>query len=375
MDVVDDDALVLVLERVDSHVSLIRAAAVCKRWHSAIADAAFLRRYRSLHAPPAVGYYHNPPGLSETALLLCPCAPVFVPSPPSIVDARHFSLDFLCGGEGSWRVMDSRGSLVVLTVTGLRTAFTENVVCEPLTQRYRMIHLPPDSDGFLYLGPFLLDGEANEVGGGISMSNFRLLCLFHSNGVTCTSIFTAGSSWSEKSIDPMAPSIQHSRTLGHASGSLYFYVEGRSRTLTVLDGSNGEFSSSLLPAIENWDFHMQRYNCCVTEGCDGQPRIIVVFDNAMKVFARLDSTEWALEKKILLLEAIHSLPGYHPGHHHIIQTMGQGFIILLQGSGPAYTFSVNLETMEAAPAENNMGLRVYQCKLPWPPALHAGLDR
>ncbi|CAM0148403.1 unnamed protein product [Urochloa decumbens] len=355
MDVVDDDALVLVLERVDSHVSLIRAAAVCKRWHSAIADAAFLRRYRSLHAPPAVGYYHNPPGLSETALLLCPCAPVFVPSPPSIVDARHFSLDFLSGGEGSWRVMDSRGSLVVLTVTGLRTAFTENVVCEPLTQRYRMIHLPPDSDGFLYLGPFLLDGEANEVGGGISMSNFRLLCLFHSNGVTCTSIFTAGSSWSEKSIDPMAPSIQHSRTLGHASGSLYFYVEGRSRTLTVLDGSN-------------------RYNCCVTEGCDGQPRIIVVFDNAMKVFARLDGTEWALEKKILLSEAIHSLPGYQPGHHHIIQTIGQGFIILLQGSGPTYTFSVNLETMEAAPAEN-MGQIVSQCKLPWPPALHVCLDR
>ncbi|CAN6329599.1 unnamed protein product [Urochloa humidicola] len=367
-----DDALVLILERVDSHVSLIRAAAVCRRWRRAIADSAFLRRYRFLHAPPAVGYYHNPSSPSFPGFFRR-YAPVFVPSRPSIVDARHFSLDFLPGVAESWSVMDSRGSLIIL-----ESSFPENVVCEPLTQRYRMIHLPPDSDGFMYLGPFLLDGEANEVGGGISMSNFRLLCLFHCNGVTCTSIFTAGSSWSEKNIDPVAPSIQHSRSLGRASGSLYFYVKGRSRTLVILDGSNGEFSSTLLPAIENWDFYMQRYHCCVIEGCDGQPRIIVVFDNAIKMFARLDSTEWALEKKILLSEAIHSLPGYQPsffGHHHIIQTIGQGFIIILQGSGPAYPFSVNLETMEAAPTGKSMGPRVYQCKLPWPPALHACLDR
>ncbi|CAN6361557.1 unnamed protein product [Urochloa humidicola] len=54
-----DDVLRLVLERVDSHVSLIRAAAVCKRWRRAIADAAFLRRYRSLHAPAVAGGYRN----------------------------------------------------------------------------------------------------------------------------------------------------------------------------------------------------------------------------------------------------------------------------------------------------------------------------
>ncbi|CAO1939551.1 unnamed protein product, partial [Urochloa humidicola] len=55
MDVMHDDALGLVLERVDSHVSLIRAAAVCRRWRRAITDAAFLRRYRSLHAPAVAG--------------------------------------------------------------------------------------------------------------------------------------------------------------------------------------------------------------------------------------------------------------------------------------------------------------------------------
>ncbi|TVT99872.1 hypothetical protein EJB05_54725 [Eragrostis curvula] len=45
------DALELVFKRVDSPVSLIRAAAVCKRWRHAIADPAFLRLFRSLHRP------------------------------------------------------------------------------------------------------------------------------------------------------------------------------------------------------------------------------------------------------------------------------------------------------------------------------------
>ncbi|CAO1939545.1 unnamed protein product [Urochloa humidicola] len=44
MDVMDDDVLRLFLERVDSHVSLVRPAAVCRRWrrHSPPATATTL---------------------------------------------------------------------------------------------------------------------------------------------------------------------------------------------------------------------------------------------------------------------------------------------------------------------------------------------
>ena len=41
-----DDTLVLILERIDSPVSLLRAAATCRRWCRVIADAGFLRRFR-----------------------------------------------------------------------------------------------------------------------------------------------------------------------------------------------------------------------------------------------------------------------------------------------------------------------------------------
>ncbi|CAN6352151.1 unnamed protein product [Urochloa humidicola] len=257
-------------------------------------------------------------------------------------------------------------------------ALPDFAVCEPLTQRYDMI--PPRPSPGVW-GPLLLDGEADEVGGRISMSNFRLICIFDCNGVTLTSIFTAGSSWSEKNIDPMAPGIrpdfQPPTILGRASGSWYFYMKNGSRTLIRLDGSTGVFSSSVLPAIENWDVHIQRFNGVLTEGCDGNPRIVALFDGTMKVFARL-STEWALEK-IQQSEATCSLPGYpYSFVGHYISTMGVGFVILSQrvlGIAEQWPFSVNLETMEASPAANNVGQIAYQCELPWPPALHACLDR
>ncbi|CAN6334648.1 unnamed protein product [Urochloa humidicola] len=380
MDAMSDDALGLVLERVDSHVSLVRAAAVCRRWRRAIADAAFLRRYRSLHAPPAAGYYHNPtsPWGVDGKLGY---APVFVPSSPPIVDARHLSLDFLPGGAESWSIQDSRGSLLVLMDTRYHgRALPDLAICEPLTQSYCMIPSPPGSDCW---GSVLLDREVNEVGGRISMSNFRLLCMFDCNGVTLTSMFTTGSSWSEKNIDPMAPNFRPDfrapAFLGRASGSWYLYIKDGSRTLIKLDGSTGVFSSSVLPAIENWDARIQRNKCVLTEGSDGKPRIVTTFDGTLEVFTRLDSMEWALEKKILLSEATCSLPGYPSSFlGHDISTMGVGFVILSQwvfGIGEPWSFSVNLETMEAAPAANNVGKIAYQCELPWPPALHTCLDR
>ncbi|CAN6361552.1 unnamed protein product [Urochloa humidicola] len=176
-----DDALGLVLERVDSHVSLIRAAAVCRRWRRAIADAGFLRRYRSLHAPAIAGYYRDGSGG-----LLPRVGAVFAPSSPSVVDARHFSLDFLPGGASSWIVRDSRGSLLVLChasrPAGFPYTFPEIVVCEPLTQRYKRIPPPTDfNDDSCCWKSFLIDGEADEVGGRISMSNFRVLCIFETH--------------------------------------------------------------------------------------------------------------------------------------------------------------------------------------------------
>ncbi|CAN6356728.1 unnamed protein product [Urochloa humidicola] len=386
MDVMSDDALGLVLERVDSHISLIRAAAVCKRWRRAIADAGFLRRYRSLHAPTVAGYYHNTDSLVRAPVLGAEAktrhGPVFVPSSPPVVDASHFSLDFLPNGAGPWTIQDSRGSLLLMGCARTRAgSLPDRLVCEPLTRRYTMVPPPPDFDEsccFLGQGSFLIHGNTDKAGGCIGMSNFRVLYMLYRGLAGQAAVFTMGESvsmsWSEKSIDYIATRPQLMRHLGHACGSWYLYIKGG--TLIILDGSTGEFSRSQLPITESQDLDMWNgnYNLYITEKRDSTPRIFTSFGDNIQLFMRLGSGRWVLEKRVLLSEATHSLPGYHSSFFSrspLVLTRGAGFIILSPRSECLWPFSIDLETMEASPAAWDMGAMVYQCELPWPPALHA----
>ncbi|CAM0148402.1 unnamed protein product [Urochloa decumbens] len=371
---VNDDILGPVLERVDSHVSLILAAAVCRRWRRAIADAAFLRRFRSLRAPPVAGYYHDDGGRRRSRV-----GPVFYPSSPSVPDARHFSLDFLPGGASSWIVRDSRGSLLVLChasrPAGFPYKFPEIVVCEPLTQRYKRIPPPTDfNDDSCCWKSFLIDGEVDEVGGHISMSNFRVLCIFETHADA--DMYTVGSSWSKKNIRHIVPSFVNWCFMGYGGGCWYF-VKGT--TLIALDGNTGDFSSSEFPPLlDDWDPHAWDIDLSVTDGRDGKLRILAVFNGTMKMFVRLEGGEWALEKVVLLSEATCGLPGYKPSffsESQYVLRVGEGYAILSQYIKEPLIFSINLETMEAAPATESMTQMVYVCKLPWPPTLHACLDR
>ncbi|CAN6352157.1 unnamed protein product [Urochloa humidicola] len=150
------------------------------------------------------------------------------------------------------------------------------------------------------------------------------------------------------------------------------------RTLVDFDCSTGDFTSSALPAIEDLDFDQETCNFFVTELRDGKPRIITVSNNTLKVFARLDSGEWALEKSALMRELTCGLPGYNPSYFYSGQDIlarGSGLVILSQLSAEPWRCSVNLETMEAELTTCDMNPMVYRCELPWPPALHAHLDR
>jgi hypothetical protein len=68
----DDNLLTEILVRVGFPTTLVRAALVCRRWYHHASDPAFLRRFRKLHPPWLLGFYHNP-----TSDALDP--PAFVP--------------------------------------------------------------------------------------------------------------------------------------------------------------------------------------------------------------------------------------------------------------------------------------------------------
>ncbi|CAN6356714.1 unnamed protein product [Urochloa humidicola] len=365
-----DDVLRLILERVDSHVSLIRAAAVCKRWRRAIADAAFLRRYRSLHAPAVAGEFHNIALLSNEG-------PLFVPTLPPLVGARHFSLDFLPGGTASWILQDSRGSLLLICHAG-RSLFSyefTQFVCEPLTRRYQRIPPPADLDNYHCWRSYLIDGEADEAGGCIGISNFRVVCMFTKpdDANMHVDMYTVGSSWSQKNFNCITPSSNCS-PVGHGGGCWYFV---RGSALIILDSSTGDFSSSELPPlVEDWDSHTEDGHFFITNGRDGRLRIFTVLNGTMMVLVRLQGGEWVLEQKVLLSEATRGLPGYKPSFFSeplYVVLVGTGYVILTPFM-ETWIFSINLETMEAASAVESMTSTVYGCELPWPPTFNACLD-
>ncbi|KAG2621703.1 hypothetical protein PVAP13_3NG321900 [Panicum virgatum] len=360
MDVIDDDVLRLILERIDSPVYLVRAASTCKRWHGLIADAGFLRRYRSAHAPSLVaGYYSNGIYYETDSEAEPPC----------------------------------RGTLLLMYRMGSHQSFDgvfpDCVVCEPATRRYRRIPRPPN----------LVDGEASMAGPRIGMSSFRVLYMFE-NGLGLdswsagTAMFTAGSSeppswgsWTPRLAigspdDAINQDLADMRDLGCAGGSQYFYVRGHRNQLVALDRSSGEFSVAVFPPpSENQggsddfdvDLIMWRAFFHATDGRDGEPRIFTVIGETMKVYAKLDGGEWALEKRLSLREATRGLPGPLG-----VVTRGPGYVTLSPGTRETtrvWLISVDLETMQVALAEAaaaDMGEVMYRCEIvPWLPVLNS----
>jgi hypothetical protein len=149
----------------------VRAASACKRWRRVVADAGFQARFRRLRL--VLGHYVYRHG-----------DPVFVPSSPipSIIHSRQtlFSLDLVPKTDGSWRIADGRGGLLLLRkkrgTTWCRRFNPDIVVCEPRMRRHVAISVLPDMlAGRADLGLFLLDD-----GGGrscIGLYNFRVLAV------------------------------------------------------------------------------------------------------------------------------------------------------------------------------------------------------
>ncbi|CAL4970025.1 unnamed protein product [Urochloa decumbens] len=233
------DLLKLILLRLDSSLWLIYAASVCKLWRGVIAgandgDGDFLRLFHSLHPPAIAGYYNL--GSDATA---------FVPtSPPATGRVGRFrSLDFLPAGRTRWKVADSHGGLVLLLELPNRSRYPDLIVCDPLTRRSQGINHPR---GRYVDRVYLLDGD----GGGISMSNFRVLYMFYNNnGQPRAYVFSMGEAGDWRLLDTMGKdlgSFTRARLAGRLDdGSLCLSLSGR---VMVLDNASLEFFQLDLPS-------------------------------------------------------------------------------------------------------------------------------
>ncbi|EER96573.1 hypothetical protein BDA96_02G180200 [Sorghum bicolor] len=394
MDVPPDDVVELIFLRLDSAISLLRAASTCKQWHRVAAGAGFLRQFRSLRGQPPVlaGMYYDKPRVPRRR-------PDFVPSPWAddvVVDGRWrcFSLDFLPESNITpwvWRILDSRGSLLLFgrlrdPNNGRCTSFGDVVICEPVTRRYVRVDPRRRFPEYNVSDASLVDGDSS--GGGIGMASFRVVFHLHTRGIhSHAGVFTftvvGGSddpqqrSWSWRKVSINALMVDAGPSDDLAPTSLYWYNEGR--RVVALDRSTAKFSSLLLPEVEGWNFHKENYDMRVTAGHDGTARIVILDLSAaagdlLRVFARL-SREWALVRSIRLSAVTRHLPGYKPSFFNdtlMIRTDGSSPVVLLSPwQEDKWWFHLDIETMEVAPAPDRDYAEVYPCELPWPPTLRA----
>ncbi|CAN6203200.1 unnamed protein product [Urochloa humidicola] len=394
-DALPDAILELVFLGLDSLVSLHRAASACKRWRRIIASAAF----RALHStlPPVVAgsYYNN---------VIFRVRPRFEPSPSAAaaaaVDRRHFSLDFLPGGNhcNKWLIKDSHGSLLLLVRRDWdwRMSRDDLIVCEPLTQRHEVLPRPPMAPLASYWGAtavLLADDDDVDSGGG-GMSKFKVLCVVDDDrphGSLHAYLFTSGRGGSTCRTSSIAKLQSKLTFIGIATGRRYWHDQ--KKKVFALDESTLEFSSFVVPDDDNDDDDDRNartvlYNMvALTIGRDGEARIAVgggiAGSSNIKIFARVqrcgdgNGEKWELEKTVQLSMAKLGLPrlGYFYLSCNLPVEAGK-LNILLPALG-TWFFRLDMETMEAErlPERDKDYLldykKSYPFEFPWPSLLGA----
>ncbi|RCV15919.1 hypothetical protein SETIT_3G096600v2, partial [Setaria italica] len=139
-----------VLVRIATPRDLVRASAACASFRRTVADASFLRRYRTLHRPLLLGI------LSPWGLL-----PAEAPHPNAhVADAlsrdTYFSPDHLPPrGRPGWLRSDSRDGRVLRMFYEPKdgTVLPELLVADPLTRGYTLLPPIPESLVASLLGP------------------------------------------------------------------------------------------------------------------------------------------------------------------------------------------------------------------------------
>ncbi|CAN6352346.1 unnamed protein product [Urochloa humidicola] len=138
-----DELLEDIFLRLDAAADLARASAACTTFHRVISARRFLRRFRSLHPPPFLGFLESDqPGPLDPADWPHRAAP----AAHALARAADFSFTFVPNPTRSyWKVCDARdGRVLLYRRSSDEDAFPDLVVCDPLHRRYVQLPTIPD---------------------------------------------------------------------------------------------------------------------------------------------------------------------------------------------------------------------------------------
>ncbi|RLM53058.1 hypothetical protein C2845_PMPSC006795 [Panicum miliaceum] len=233
-----DDLLVEIFLRLPALADVGRAATACSAFRRVVADRAFLRRLRSVHASPLLG------------LLLFssihPAEPPHSNAPFARALQRagaDLSFSFVPSA-GRWIPVDARDGRVLLEREAMSGDFA---VCDPLSRRYLLLPQIPGRPAAQRRGrlePFLVPASDEDA-----ETLFRVVCVVECKpGQLVAFVFSSATGqWESLTVDAsVQPSSKFSWS-SYACGCFYWNVTGTNKFL-VLDPRSMEFSSISIPS-------------------------------------------------------------------------------------------------------------------------------
>uniref|UniRef100_A0A0D9XCI4 Uncharacterized protein n=1 Tax=Leersia perrieri TaxID=77586 RepID=A0A0D9XCI4_9ORYZ len=237
------------------------------------------------------------------------------------------------------------------------------------------------------LGAVLVGGDADELGGRISMSNYRVICVLYKQNPqsqafdVCSFIFDSGNNgrWRVGGKCALTGVLMDLVWFaGQAAGSLYWRAGPYS--MLALNECASEFSIVMFPDhMREWS-SKSKFRVVNGDGDDNDEVRVVGLstDHHLRVFSREPiSGNWVLKNTVDLSKATLGLPGrkeMYFGCGTIGKFVGGGKgYFLLSPSEEMWFYSVDLKTMvvEREHERNMYGGAAYSCELPWPPVFKA----
>ncbi|RCV13471.1 hypothetical protein SETIT_2G349500v2 [Setaria italica] len=208
----NDDLLAEIFLRLPALADVGRAATACAAFRRVVADRAFLRRLRSVHASPVLG------------LLLFssihPAEPPHSNAPFARALQRAADLSFsFVPSAGRWIPVDSRDGRVLLEREAMSGDFA---LCDPLSRRYLFLPQIPGRPAAQRRGrlePFLVPASDED-----SETSFRVVCVVECKpGQLVAFVFSSATGqWESLTVDAgLQPSCKFSWS-SYACGCFYW---------------------------------------------------------------------------------------------------------------------------------------------------------
>ncbi|CAN6343797.1 unnamed protein product [Urochloa humidicola] len=250
-----DEVLEEIFIRLNDAADLARASAACASFRRVVSGRRFLRRVRSHHAPPVLGFLY---GSTSPGFLPAGSPRGAATADRALARAADFAFSFL-PGNGRWRVRDARDGRILLSQWS--AVFPDLVVADPLHRRYEQIpRIPHDvvaslADFYMHtFEPFLDPAASDKEKEEEDNLPFRVICNVLSETKVATFIFSSVTgewrgvtSFSFRSYG----AIRHpgpGSLVRHYASRCFYWTHDSWNYLLVLDTSEMKFSVAGLPS-------------------------------------------------------------------------------------------------------------------------------